>query len=335
MTCGVKDIMNADAHARHRTLPDAKGSQQWSGCFAECDTNAVLRFQNEVRGADEMKWAGKILLMMGAVLFGKVCIAQTAPQPAKRLLIIGEEKGYRHEAVSHAMATIERLGRETGLWTTTIRTDTEALTKKKLEYNAKNLNDFDAVMFYTGGELEMNAEQKAALLSFVHDDGKGFVGVHSATITFTDWPEYGEMIGGYFDEHPWGTFDAPILVEDPNFPGMQQWPTSLVWKDEIYQLKDYSRDKVRVLMRLDASKLDLNNPRVHRKDKDFAVTWAKAYGKGRVFYSNLGHVEQNWDDPKMQKMFVEAIKWAMGLTQADVTPRPLPNDADAAKAGKQ
>jgi hypothetical protein len=51
------------------------------------------------------------------------------------------------------------------LWSTTIRTDTEALTKKKLEYNAKNLNDFDAVLFYTGGELEMNAEQKAALLS--------------------------------------------------------------------------------------------------------------------------------------------------------------------------
>jgi hypothetical protein len=51
----------------------------------------------------------------------------------KRLLAIGEEKGYRHEAVSHALATIERLGRESGLWDTTIRTDTEALTKKKLE----------------------------------------------------------------------------------------------------------------------------------------------------------------------------------------------------------
>jgi hypothetical protein len=82
------------------------------------------------------------------------------------------------------MATIERLGRETGLWDTVIRTDTEALTKKKLEYNAKNLNDFDAVLFYTGGTLEMDDQQKADFLSFVHDDGKGFIGVHSATITF-------------------------------------------------------------------------------------------------------------------------------------------------------
>ena len=242
----------------------------------------------------------------------------------KRLLAIGEEKGYRHEAVSHALATIERLGRESGLWDTTIRTDAEALTKKKLEYNAKNLNDFDAVLFYTGGTLEMDSQQKADFLSFVRDDGKGFIGVHSATITFTDWPEYGDMIGGYFDEHPWGTFDAPIIVEDPGFPGMKQWPPAFVFKDEIYQIRNFSRDKLRVLMRLDTHKLDLNNPRVHRKDGDFAVTWAKMYGKGRVYYSTLGHPDQNWDRPEMQTMYVEAIKWAMGLVNADVTPRPLP-----------
>ena len=51
--------------------------------------------------------------------------AQTSA-PRKKLLVIGEEKGYRHEAIPHAMATIERLGRETGLWDTVIRTDTGA-----------------------------------------------------------------------------------------------------------------------------------------------------------------------------------------------------------------
>ena len=250
--------------------------------------------------------------------------ATRAADAKKHLLAIGDEKGYRHEAVSHALATIERLGRENGLWDTTIRTDTEALTKKKLEYNAKNLNDFDAVLFYTGGTLEMDGQKKADFLSFIHDDGKGFIGVHSATITFTDWPEYGEMIGGYFDEHPWGTFDAPIIVEDPAFPGMQQWPRSFVLKDEIYQIRNFSRDKLRVLMRLDATKLDLANPRVHRQDRDFAVTWAKMYGKGRVYYSTLGHVVENWDRPELQMMYVEAIKWAMGLVDADITPRPAP-----------
>jgi len=249
-----------------------------------------------------------------------------AAQPAnakKKLLIIGEEKGYRHEAVSHAMATIERLGRDSGLWDTWIRTDTEALTKKKLEFNAKNLNDFDAVLFYTGGTLEMDDQQKADFLSFVHDDGKGFIGVHSATITFTKWPEYGEMVGGYFDEHPWGTFDAPILVEDPAFPGMSKFPGSFVLHDEIYQMKAFSREKTRVLMRLDPAGLDLQNPRVHRDDRDFAVTWAKSYGKGRVFYSSIGHVTENWDRPDVQAMYFEAIRWAMGLISADATPRPL------------
>jgi uncharacterized protein len=266
----------------------------------------------------------KISLTLSVLVLAlsQLCAAQSPPK--KHLLVIGEEKGYRHEAVSHAMATIERLGKDSGLWDTTLRTDTEVLTKKKLEYNAKNLNDFDAVLFYTGGDLEMDAQQKADFISFVHDDGKGFIGVHSAAITFGNWPEYVDMIGGYYDEHPWLTFDAPILVEDPNFPGMQKWPRSFVLRDEIYQMRNYSRDKVRVLMRLDVSKVDMKNKSVHRTDGDFAVTWAKMYGKGRVYYTTLGHVEENWDKPEFQAMMTEAIKWAMGLENADVTSRPLP-----------
>ena len=93
-----------------------------------------------------------------------------------------------------------------------------------------------------------------------------------------------------------------------------------VWGDggAVMQLAGKSR----VLMRLDAGKLDLKNPRVHRADRDFAVSWAKMYGKGRVFYSTLGHPVENWDRADMQKMFTEGIKWALGLVDADVTPRP-------------
>jgi type 1 glutamine amidotransferase len=265
------------------------------------------------------------LALAGAL--GAAVVAQSAA-PRKRLLVIGEEKGYRHEAVTHAMVTIERLGRDTGLWDTVIRTDTEALTKSKLEYNAKTLNDFDAVLFYTGGTLEMDDQKKADFMSFVHDDGKGFIGIHSAAITFTEWPAYGEMLGGYYDEHPWNTFDAPIVLEDAAFPGMQSWKPSFTLTDEIYQIKMFSRANTRVLMRLDPSKLDLKNPRVHRTDHDFAVAWAKMYGKGRVFYSTLGHVEANWNRPEMQAMVTGAITWALGLVDADVTPRPAPSSAD-------
>jgi len=267
-----------------------------------------------------LAWRSAFCLAIGSSL-----IAQTSA-PRKKLLVIGDEKGFRHEAITHAMATIDRLGKQTGIWDTHIRTDTEPLTKKKLEYNAKNLNDFDAVLFYTGGTLAMDDQQKADFLSFIRDDGKGFIGVHSATITNVKWPEYGEMIGGYFDQHPWGTFDAPIVVEDPSFPGMKQWPRSFTLNDEVYQMKMFSRENTRVLMRLDASKVDLTNKLVHREDRDFAVAWAKMYGKGRVFYTTLGHVESNWDKPEMQTMFVEALKWVFRLVDADVTPRPAPKN---------
>ena len=254
------------------------------------------------------------LALVAGVLGATVMAPGAAPR--KRLLVIGEEKGYRHEAVTHAMVTIERLGRDTGLWDTVIRTDTEALTKAKLEYNAKTLNDFDGVLFYTGGTLEMDDQQKADFMSFVHDDGKGFVGIHSAAITFTQWPAYGEMLGGYYDEHPWNTFDAPIVLEDAAFPGMQSWKPSFTLTDEIYQIKMFSRANTRVLMRLDPSKLDLTNPRVHRTDHDFAVAWAKMHGKGRVFYSTLGHVEANWDRPEFQAMVTErssgrSVSWTL------------------------
>jgi type 1 glutamine amidotransferase len=277
------------------------------------------------KGCQRVNRAIRIAVLIFATIMSHRCVAQsTSAAPKKHLLFIGEEKGYRHEAVSHAMATIERLGKQNGLWDTTLRTDTEVLTKTKLEYNAKTLNDFDAVIFFTGGDLEMTAQQKADFISFVHDDGKGFIGVHSAAITFVDWPEYGDMIGGYYDEHPWLTFDAPILVEDPGFPGMAQWPRSFVLRDEIYQMKNYSRDKLRVLMRLDVNKLDMKNKNVHRTDGDFAVTWAKMYGRGRVYYTSLGHVEANWDKPEFQQMMTDAVRWATGLESADVTSRPLP-----------
>ena len=253
--------------------------------------------------------------------------AQPPAKPArKQLLVIGDEKGYRHVAISHAMATIQRLGRETGLWDTHIRTDTEPLTKKKLEYNAKNLDNFDAILFYTGGNPVMDEQQKADFLAAIRDDGKGFIGVHSASITWTKWPEFVDLLGGTFDEHPWGTFNAPIVVEDAGFPGMNAWPKAFSLVDEIYQVKSFSRENTRVLMRLDASRLDLTGTRVHRQDRDFAVSWAKMYGKGRVFYSTLGHVEENWDRPEIQKMFIGAIQWALRLVDADVTPRPAPEE---------
>src|SRR5579883_3238778 len=91
--------------------------------------------------------------------------AQVQP-PRKKLLAIGEVQGFEHDSVSHALATVEKLGRQTQLWDTYIRTDNELLTKAKLTHgNARNLNYFDAVLFYTTGDLGLNDQQKKDLLS--------------------------------------------------------------------------------------------------------------------------------------------------------------------------
>jgi len=268
------------------------------------------------------------LLIAVCVLLG-LCAALAGPlqaqQKRKRLLVIGAVEGWQHDATSQAMATLYELGRDSALWDTYIKTDTQLITKKKLDGNAKNIDYFDAIAFYTTGELKMDDEQKAALIAFVKNDGKGFLGVHSAIDTFYKWPEFGDMVGAYFNSHPWNTFEAPVIVEDPANPIVRHFPLAFNTWDEIYQPSDlFSRQKVRVLMRLDENKIDLANKNVHRTDKDFAVAWMRDYGKGRVFYSTFGHTPESWDRPDMKKMWLEATKWCLGLITADATPRPRP-----------
>ncbi len=247
----------------------------------------------------------------------------SAQEKKRNLLVIGQSKGYQHDSVSTAMVTLYNLGRSSGQWDTHFRTDCTAITKKPLKYGAKNLNAFDAIVFFTDGNLDMDDSQKADFLSFIRDDGKGFIGIHSATITFVGWPEYGKLIGGYYDGHPWGEFDAPLVVEDSSFPGMKHLAHNFTMKDEIYQIKNFSRDKVRVLLSLDASKVDLSRRGVRRNEKDFPVIWASNYGKGRVLYNGLGHTKDVWDRPDIQKMWLEMVQWSMGLVPGDATPRPV------------
>jgi hypothetical protein len=244
----------------------------------------------------------------------------------KHVLVIAQTRGFQHDSIPACMVAIYNMGKESGLWDTFLRTDTELLTKKDLKMNARNLNYFDLLVFCsTTGELDLDAGQKQDILSFIHDDGKGFVGIHAALDTNYTWPEYNEMIGGWFDQHPWFTFNAPIINEDPTFPAARHFPAAFVKYDEIYQPKAWSRDKVNVLLSLDPTKLDYsNNPRIHREDHDFAVAWSKLYGKGRVFYSTLGHTEESWDDPDIKTMYFEAIKWALRMTEGSTTPHPRP-----------
>jgi type 1 glutamine amidotransferase len=280
--------------------------------------------------------------LLGAVLvFTPSLGAQNTRSPIrKHVLAWGDvHAGYQHDSISHAFATIERLGRESGLYDTWFRTDSQTITKHPVLFPAgtgiaanpamegtesflvRNLNFFDAIFFFGVREVGLSSEQKADLMSFIKEDGKGFIGVHSGITAFFSWPEFGEMIGGRFDEHPWNVTDATVVVDDPAFPAMKGFPSPVVMNDEHYQLKDWSRDKIRVLAHLDPAKLDLKARLVHRTDGDFPVAWAHTYGQGRVFYSTLGHADEAWDNPALQQMYFNALRWALKVVDGDATPR--------------
>jgi type 1 glutamine amidotransferase len=225
------------------------------------------------------------------------------------------------------MAVIEELGYKSGLYDSWIRTDSNIIAKRPKMTTGEpasggpSLCNVDAIFFLGHREIELDAQGRADLLWFVHDAGKGFVSAHTADGAFMSWPEFGELIGGRYDEHPWGQTEAPLIVVDKNFPGMKAFGDGGMFKDEFYQSKDFTSAENHVILRLDTSHLDMTRSSVHSGDS-YAQAYAKMYGKGRVFYSALGHAPATWDDPRVQDMYLGAIKWALGLVDADVTPNP-------------
>jgi uncharacterized protein len=220
------------------------------------------------------------------------------------VLYLTHSAGFKHDVLPLSQQIFKEIGARTRAFEITATDDCSLLSRE-------GLKKYDAVVFYTTGELPISDEQKAAFLDFIKS-GKGFVGIHSATDTFYKWPEYGELIGGYFDQHPWHQ-EVTVAVEDQRHPATRHLEKQFKITDEIYQFKDFSRNHVNVVLRLDANSVDLNKPAVHRTDKDFALAWWRKYGKGRVFYTALGHRPEVWQDERFQQHLLGAVRWAMGL----------------------
>ncbi len=151
-----------------------------------------------------------------------------------------------HDAVSHAMASMEEVARKAGI-VVYLRTDTNWISAEdtygKGDYvkggskgaKGRSLKDFAAVVFYTNGETEMTDQQKEDLLAYIRS-GKGFVGIHTAAATMYKYPAYADMLGAYFDNHPWGIITAKIKVERPDFPGMEAFVGQPTVTEEFYQM---------------------------------------------------------------------------------------------------
>ena len=233
----------------------------------------------------------------------------------------------QHDSTSHALAVIERLGYQSGAYDTYIRTDSNIVASKPLMTTGQpasggpSLANVDAIFFMGHRDVPLDAQQRAELAAFVHDQGKGFVAAHVALTAFEEWPEFGDLLGGRYDEHPWNTASGTVINEDPSFPATRHFAATFPFTDEFYQAKNVSRDNVHVLLRLDVSKMP---PNQNLRNTDFPLAWWKTYGKGRVFYSSFGHATETWDNRDVAQMYFEAIKWALGLTEGDgnITPRP-------------
>ncbi|HUQ93386.1 MAG TPA: ThuA domain-containing protein [Bryobacteraceae bacterium] len=246
------------------------------------------------------------------IFFAAFLIVALPALAARRVLYVTHTAGYRHDSIAASIRAMNQVAERSGVLEIVPTEDLSLIT-------AENLKDFDAVFFFTSGELDLSEQQKQDLLDFVRS-GKGFGGAHSATDTLYSWMEYGEMIGGYFDGHPWAQ-EVNIEVEDAEFPGMQEVAPSFRIVDEIYQHREFSREKVRVLLRLDNSSVDLMREGVKRTDGDFALAWCRNFDSGRVFYTALGHFDDTWLDERFQKMLEGALLWLTGEKEANAKPR--------------
>jgi type 1 glutamine amidotransferase len=224
-----------------------------------------------------------------------------AERPPERVLYFTYSAGYRHDAISLSKVILTQLGRNSGAFEVTATEDTS-------EFSTENLERYAAVMFYTTGELPMSGGQKAALLNFVRS-GRGFLGVHSATDTFYAWPDYLDLIGGYFDGHPWHQV-VTIEVADAADPVVALLGNSLQLNDEIYQISDFDYRGSRVLLRLDQSSVDLGRTGVHQRFYGWPPAWKRSFGEGRVFYTALGHEASVWQDPRYQRLLTNAVLWS-------------------------
>ena len=289
--------------------------------------------------------------------------APATPAKPRKILIYSHCNGFPHTgAIERAKVALPMIGEKTGAYTAVVSDDLANFEPDKInEFDAIVLSNTTGELFQIRGperpgkpdakkikdpadlekaeakykedlakweeankEFKSKPQPTARLRKSFMDwvkAGHGVIGIHSATDCSYGWKEFGEMIGGYFNGHPWSEKVA-IKNDDPTNPINAAFDgKGFEVGDEIYAFRDpYSRDKQRVLLSLDTPKLKKKG---NRKDEDYAVSWIKKHGEGRIFYCSLGHWDQIFYNPVVLQHYLAGIQWAIGDLKADCTPVPL------------
>lgn len=279
----------------------------------------------------------QFLRTTAALSLGSFCL-HAADAPKRRILFFTKSSGFEHDVISYKKGTpgfAEKVLSELGAknhWEFVFSKDGSLFT-------ADYLKQFDALFFYTTGDLcsagtdmqpPMTEQGKQALLDCVAG-GKGFIGSHSASDTFHTKNEakkgpdryvnfgdaadpYVKMLGGEFIKHG-AQQKAPMRCVDAKFPGFEKYAAGFELNEEWYSLKDF-RDDLHVLLVQETAAMK----GVEYERPAYPATWARMHGKGRVFYTSMGHREDVWTSPIFQEILTGGIAWALGDVKADVTP---------------
>jgi len=244
------------------------------------------------------------------------------PAKARKVLVFSKCEGFVHgEGIVYGIKALE-LAAKTGAFQADFTTDYAALIDKG------NLFKYDAVVLNNTTRLKTkeNAAFVPNLIEFVKS-GRGLCVIHSGADNFYDAPDAAEMVGGQFDGHPWGSGGTWAFKLDDSASPLNKAFEGKSFKagDEIYQQKSpfYDRAKLHVLVSLDLSDeatAKSNIDKQKRADKDYAVSWIRSYGEGRVFYTSFAHDKRTFLDKARLTHILDGLQYTLGDLQADDKP---------------
>ncbi|MFG2356325.1 ThuA domain-containing protein [Streptomyces sp. NPDC048521] len=260
---------------------------------------------------------GALALAVACALSLPAGTAQAAPDEADAafdVLVFSKTAGFRHDSIPAGIDALRSLGTQNG-FSVTATEDASAFTPS-------NLASYEAVVFLSTTGDVLDDSRQNALQSYV-DDGGGFLGVHAAADTEYDWPYYGRLVGAYFKSHP-AIQQATVKTEDRTHPATAQLPASWTRTDEWYNYRTDPRPDVHVLQTLDESTYSGGE-----MGADHPITWCHAQGKGRSFYTGLGHTAESYSDPAFRNLLLGAVRYAAGQAPADCSPPSGPRAVEA------
>jgi uncharacterized protein len=177
------------------------------------------------------------------------------------------------------------------------------------ELPAARIAEGGILALFNIGKTPWSADQRSAIVSSVREGRLGVLAVHSATDASSDWAQYGSLVGARFDGHPWTT-EFLVEVEDRSHPSTTHMGESFMWSDEVYTFRDLRPD-AKVLLRVAEGQLDMDVDGARVPECGFPLAWYFEEGKGRSFYTSLGHFPRAWETPDYLRHLAGGLSWLL------------------------